>query len=91
MQRLNRIVKEHNLQASPLGLIAHDEHINLDSKLQQRLEKRAERRAERHAELDNDDAALAIIQAETDMSVPLKAAVDLWDEALAELRAEIDV
>jgi hypothetical protein len=90
LQRLNRIVREHSLQRSPLAHIAHDEHILLADKLQNRLEKRAERKAERHAELDTDDATLAIIQQETDMSVPLKAAVDLWDEALAAVREEVD-
>jgi hypothetical protein len=83
-------MREHSLQNSPLGHIVHDEHIILHQKLYDRLEKRAERKAERHAELDTDDATLVTIQQEEDMSVPLKAAVDLWDEALAAARAEVD-
>jgi hypothetical protein len=90
LQRLNRIMREHSLQNSPLAHIAHDEHVVLHTKLKDRLERRAERKAERHAELDTDDDTLAVIQQEEDMSVPLKAAVDLWDEALAEKRAEVD-
>jgi hypothetical protein len=90
LQRLNRILREHSLQSSPLAQIAHDEHVILHTKLRDRLEKRAERKAERHTELDTDDATLAVIQQETDMSVPLKAAVDLWDERLAEAREEVD-
>jgi hypothetical protein len=90
IQRLERMIQEHNIKRSPLANIVYEELIELQNTREERREKRAERRAERHAEIDTDETTLATIQAETDMSQYLLNKVDQWDEKLARERTEID-